>query len=84
MFVAFFECIAVVWIYGFKRLSKNVQDMTGRLPNLFFKICWPVLSPLIILVSLFLINLMIIIKNYLLLHSRMHILLMTQKLPVYV
>jgi solute carrier family 6 GABA transporter-like protein 6/8/11/12/13 len=51
MYIAFFETAAIVWCYGAKRLSSNVKDMTGKYPNLFFRVCWLVISPLLILVS---------------------------------
>lgn len=49
MYIAFFECVAVVWMYGTGRLSANVKDMTGSYPNLFFRFCWPVVSPVLLL-----------------------------------
>ena len=48
MYIAFFECIAIVWLYGVKRLSTNIYDMTGSYPNPFFRYCWLILSPLLI------------------------------------
>jgi len=48
MYIAFFECIAIVWLYGVKRLSSNIRDMTGSYPNPFFRYCWLILSPLLI------------------------------------
>ena len=51
MYIAFFETAAIVWVYGAKRLSSNVKDMTGKYPNIFFRVCWYVVSPLLILVS---------------------------------
>ena len=48
MYIAFFECTAIVWLYGTKRLSSNVYDMTGSYPNWFFRFCWMFLSPLLI------------------------------------
>eukprot|EP00095_Tigriopus_kingsejongensis_P003138 maker-scaffold438_size171652-snap-gene-0.42 protein:Tk03138 transcript:maker-scaffold438_size171652-snap-gene-0.42-mRNA-1 annotation:"hypothetical protein DAPPUDRAFT_203278" len=50
MYIAFFECIAIVWIYGVKRMTSNIKDMTGTPPNWFFRICWAVLSPTFIFV----------------------------------
>lgn len=49
MYIAFFECVAILWIYGTKRLSGNIKDMTGSYPNIFFRFCWMVVSPLLIL-----------------------------------
>lgn len=48
MYLAFFEVIAVAWFYGAFRLSKNVKTMTGRYPGFFIKICWLVITPLMI------------------------------------
>jgi solute carrier family 6 (neurotransmitter transporter, taurine) member 6 len=50
MYIAFFECIAIVWFYGAGRLASNTKDMTGKYPNWFFRICWLIISPVIILV----------------------------------
>ena len=50
MYIAFFECLAVVWIYGTKRMSANIKDMTGSYPNLAYRLCWRYISPLLILV----------------------------------
>ncbi|KAK6190230.1 hypothetical protein SNE40_002149 [Patella caerulea] len=49
MILAFFEVIAITWFYGARRLSSNIEEMTGRKPQLFFIICWYGLSPLLIL-----------------------------------
>ncbi|KAH9518671.1 hypothetical protein Btru_005954 [Bulinus truncatus] len=48
MFLAFFEVIAICWFYGAHRLADNIRVMTGTKPNIFFIICWFVLSPLLI------------------------------------
>ncbi|KAG7483755.1 hypothetical protein MATL_G00041620 [Megalops atlanticus] len=52
MFLAFFEVVAVCWIYGVKRLSQNVVEMTGKKPNIFFIVCLTVISPLLVLIIL--------------------------------
>jgi len=49
MFVAFFEVIAICWIYGANTLAGNVRSMLGRAPPTFFVICWYFVSPLMIL-----------------------------------
>ncbi|XP_050310141.1 sodium- and chloride-dependent GABA transporter ine-like isoform X2 [Anthonomus grandis grandis] len=48
MYLAFFEVIAITWFYGAFRLCKNVKTMTGRHPGWFIKICWMVITPLMI------------------------------------
>ena len=45
-----FETIAIVWFYGTKRLSENIEEMTGKKPNIVFRICWMFISPVLILV----------------------------------
>uniref|UniRef100_A0A8D9BQ06 Transporter n=1 Tax=Cacopsylla melanoneura TaxID=428564 RepID=A0A8D9BQ06_9HEMI len=49
MYVAFFEVIAIAWIYGSDRLARNVHHMTGKFPSLYFRFCWSIASPLLIL-----------------------------------
>ena len=50
MYIALFETVAVVWIYGTKRLSANIEDMTGKKPSGLFKFCWVFVSPVLIFV----------------------------------
>ena len=50
MYIALFETIAIVWLYGVRRLSANIEDMTGRKPSIIFRICWMFVSPVLILV----------------------------------
>ncbi|XP_065344057.1 sodium- and chloride-dependent GABA transporter ine isoform X1 [Cloeon dipterum] len=49
MYVAFFEIIAVSWFYGAGRLARNVQEMTGRLPSLYFRFCWWIAAPVLLM-----------------------------------
>ncbi|XP_033744015.1 sodium- and chloride-dependent GABA transporter 2-like [Pecten maximus] len=46
LFVAFFECVAVAWIYGIRRFYNNIEMMMGYKINPFMGICWTVLSPI--------------------------------------
>lgn len=48
MYLAFFEVIAITWIYGAKRLSRNIKEMNKSPPNIFFTVCWYFISPLFI------------------------------------
>lgn len=52
MFLAFFEVIGVCWLYGVKRLSSNLTEMTGKAPNIFFRVCWWIICPVLITVIL--------------------------------
>ncbi|RXN30008.1 sodium- and chloride-dependent GABA transporter ine-like isoform X1 [Labeo rohita] len=49
MFLAFFEVLAITLIFGVKRLSVMVENMLGKKPNLFFRVCWQFLSPMLVL-----------------------------------
>ncbi|CAG2059870.1 unnamed protein product [Timema podura] len=49
MYLAFFEVIAISWFYGAHRLAKNVHEMTGRHPSLYFRFCWWIAAPVLIM-----------------------------------
>uniref|UniRef100_A0A8C1ILC3 Transporter n=1 Tax=Cyprinus carpio TaxID=7962 RepID=A0A8C1ILC3_CYPCA len=51
MFLAFFEVVAVCWLYG-ERQTVNLLEMTGKRPNIFFRVCWWVICPALITVIL--------------------------------
>ena len=36
---------------GFTRFAEDIEMMLGRRPNMYFRVCWTVLSPAIITVS---------------------------------
>ncbi|XP_025089394.1 sodium- and chloride-dependent GABA transporter ine-like [Pomacea canaliculata] len=48
MILAFFEVIGITWFYGAKRLARDIRDMTGSAPNIFFIACWYIISPILI------------------------------------
>jgi len=48
MYIAFFETVAIVWCYGAGRLAKNVADMTGKEPSIFFTLSWKISAPCLI------------------------------------
>ncbi|XP_026037795.1 sodium- and chloride-dependent GABA transporter ine isoform X1 [Astatotilapia calliptera] len=52
MFLAFFEVMATCWIYGVKRLSANLEEMNGHKANIFFRLCWLIVAPVLITVIL--------------------------------
>lgn len=47
LWVAFFECIAVAWIYGADKLYDNIEDMIGYRPGPWMKWSWCVITPLL-------------------------------------
>ncbi|XP_042907989.1 sodium- and chloride-dependent GABA transporter 2 [Parasteatoda tepidariorum] len=46
LFVVFFQTVAISWIYGTERLSKNINTMIGFHPGTFLKTGWKILIPL--------------------------------------
>ncbi|XP_028838230.1 sodium- and chloride-dependent GABA transporter ine isoform X3 [Denticeps clupeoides] len=52
MFLAFFEIVAICWVYGVRRLSDNLKEMTGNGPSIFFKVCWWLICPVLITIIL--------------------------------
>ncbi|KAI4880964.1 hypothetical protein NFI96_013716 [Prochilodus magdalenae] len=49
MFLAFFEVLAVTLIFGVQRICVMVENMLGKRPNLYFRVCWQFLSPMLVL-----------------------------------
>nr|XP_057925838.1 sodium- and chloride-dependent GABA transporter 1 [Doryrhamphus excisus] len=49
MFLAFFEVIAVCWFFGVPRICCMIERMLGKSVNLYFRICWFLLCPLLVL-----------------------------------
>ncbi|XP_012869322.1 PREDICTED: sodium-dependent neutral amino acid transporter B(0)AT3 [Dipodomys ordii] len=50
---AFCEVVGVIYVYGMKRFCDDIEWMTGRRPNLYWRVTWWVVSPLLLL-SIFL------------------------------
>uniref|UniRef100_A0AAY4B3L8 Transporter n=1 Tax=Denticeps clupeoides TaxID=299321 RepID=A0AAY4B3L8_9TELE len=51
LWVAFFECIAVAWVYGADNFYDAIEDMIGYRPNPWMKWCWTVITPLLCVVG---------------------------------
>uniref|UniRef100_A0A1A8FWC2 Transporter n=1 Tax=Nothobranchius korthausae TaxID=1143690 RepID=A0A1A8FWC2_9TELE len=47
LWVAFFECIAVAWVYGADNFYDAIEDMIGYRPNPWMKWSWTVVTPLL-------------------------------------
>ena len=45
------EVIAVSWVYGVNKWSRDVEDMVGHRVNIWLKICWSIITPAASLVS---------------------------------
>ena len=41
----FCEVVAIGWVYGVGRWSRDVQDMVGHKVGVWLKICWAVVTP---------------------------------------
>ncbi|KAI4879641.1 hypothetical protein NFI96_016147, partial [Prochilodus magdalenae] len=52
MFLAFFEVVAICWIYGVRRLSSNLEEMVGKRPSIFFRVCWILICPVLVTIIL--------------------------------
>ncbi|XP_052214300.1 sodium-dependent serotonin transporter-like [Dreissena polymorpha] len=53
LFIVSLECVAVSWIYGASRFQSDIESMLGPHPRcywVFWKTCWIVISPLIIMI----------------------------------
>ncbi|XP_066936637.1 sodium-dependent neutral amino acid transporter B(0)AT3-like isoform X1 [Clytia hemisphaerica] len=50
LFIAFFQCIGVTWIYGSDNFANDIEYMTGSRPNIFWMLCWKYISPVALLV----------------------------------
>nr|XP_054750074.1 sodium- and chloride-dependent taurine transporter-like [Lytechinus pictus] len=46
LWIAFFEGIAVSWVYGANRFYDNLVDMIGYRPIPWFKFCWMITLPI--------------------------------------
>uniref|UniRef100_A0A8C6V353 Transporter n=1 Tax=Neogobius melanostomus TaxID=47308 RepID=A0A8C6V353_9GOBI len=49
MFLAFAEVVSVCWVFGTPRISLMVKRMLGRSPNIYFRVCWLILCPMLVL-----------------------------------
>uniref|UniRef100_A0A673Z0F2 Transporter n=1 Tax=Salmo trutta TaxID=8032 RepID=A0A673Z0F2_SALTR len=47
LWVAFFECIAVAWVYGVDNFYDAIEDMIGYRPNPWMKWSWSLITPLL-------------------------------------
>uniref|UniRef100_A0A1Q3FKX7 Transporter n=1 Tax=Culex tarsalis TaxID=7177 RepID=A0A1Q3FKX7_CULTA len=50
--LAVFELLTFAWIYGVNRVCKDIEFMLGVKTGLFWRICWGVVTPLVVLIIL--------------------------------
>lgn len=46
--IAFLEVVGIGWFYGTEKFADDIQDMIGHRPNMYFRLCWKYISPIII------------------------------------
>ncbi|XP_076343373.1 sodium- and chloride-dependent GABA transporter 2-like isoform X2 [Tachypleus tridentatus] len=49
VFTVFFQTIVITWVYGVKKFSSNIEEMTGHRPNWYFLATWVFVSPAVCL-----------------------------------
>lgn len=49
LFIAFTECMALMWVYGFWNFSKDCKLMLGFEPNWYWLFTWAIASPILLL-----------------------------------
>lgn len=50
LFIVLIETIIVCWYYGADRFCKNLEEMYGEMPGVYWRICWKYISPTILLI----------------------------------
>ncbi|TDG44561.1 hypothetical protein AWZ03_009033 [Drosophila navojoa] len=47
--LAIFELVAIGWVYGVKRVCRDAEFMLGIKTSIYYRICWAVITPLLML-----------------------------------
>ncbi|KAL7730577.1 hypothetical protein ACLKA6_000571 [Drosophila palustris] len=50
--LAIFELLAIGWVYGVKRVCRDVEFMLGRKTSIYYRLCWGFITPLVMFVIL--------------------------------
>lgn len=50
LFVVFVEAAGVFWFYGVGNFSKDIEEMIGHKPGIYWRVCWTYISPTFLLV----------------------------------
>lgn len=46
LFVVLLESIAISWMYGSKKIARQIEEMHGHKPGMFWMFCWRYVSPI--------------------------------------
>ncbi|XP_072534964.1 sodium-dependent dopamine transporter [Salminus brasiliensis] len=49
LFGVLIEAIGIAWFYGVDRFSDDIQEMIGKRPGLYWRLCWKFVSPCFLL-----------------------------------
>ncbi|XP_068092817.1 sodium-dependent dopamine transporter isoform X1 [Hyperolius riggenbachi] len=49
LFGVLIEAIGIAWFYGVGRFSDDIEDMIGKRPGLYWRLCWKFVSPCFLL-----------------------------------
>lgn len=50
LWIGIWELIGLMWIYGYKNVSKDIELMLGHEPCWFWKLCWGFISPVFLVI----------------------------------
>ncbi|XP_013399591.1 sodium- and chloride-dependent glycine transporter 1 [Lingula anatina] len=53
LFIVIAECLALSWSYGSDRFLKNISQMIGRHPGIYWKYLWQYITPCVLLFIMF-------------------------------
>ena len=50
--IALTEILAVMYIYGHKQFTDDIEEMTGVRPGIYWQLCWRFVSPVLLAIVL--------------------------------
>ncbi|XP_064609572.1 sodium- and chloride-dependent glycine transporter 1-like, partial [Liolophura sinensis] len=48
LIISFFNLVVIMWIYGYRRFSRDIEMMIGSRPNYYWASMWCVITPLVL------------------------------------